>query len=348
MGKLGFPAGLSRRGRRHGIHMIIVFQGLHGNACGSGRERVRRGPAGAALKPELVVMAAGLGSRYGGLTQLEPVGPSGERVMDYALYDARRAGVERVVFVIRREFEQAFREQVASRYRDWMEVACAFQGLEQLPEGFVAPAERVKPWGTAHAVLAARDEVTAPFLAINADDFYGRQAFSAMVRFLAQPAAPAACAMIAFRMANTLSDHGTVARGVCAVDPDGMLTAVAEHTGLERDGDAVRELGQDGGIRRFTGLEPVSMNFWGFRPAIFDLFQEKFARFLAGHGQDPKAEFFIPTVVDALIREGRASVRVLETPDRWFGVTYRQDKEAVVARLAELVRAGEYPDSLWS
>ena len=293
-------------------------------------------------------MAAGLGSRYGGLKQLEPVGPDGERVMDYALYDARRAGVERVGFVIRREFEQAFRDQVASRYQDWMEVACAFQDLAQLPAGFVAPAGRVKPWGTAHAILAARAEVRAPFMAINADDFYGRHSFAAMARFLAEPAEAAACAMIAFRMANTLSDHGAVARGVCQVDARGLLTTVAEHTGLERDGDAVRELGPDGSLRRFTGQEPVSMNFWGFRPAIFDLFQEQFARFLAEQGQDPKAEFFIPTVVDSLIRAGRASVRVLETPDRWFGVTYREDKAAVVARLAELVRAGAYPHSLWS
>ncbi len=301
------------------------------------------------MKPELVVMAAGVGSRFGGLKQLEPVGPSGEKVMDYALFDAKRAGVERVVFVIRREFEDLFREQVGAKYSAWMEVDYAFQELDLLPQGFPLPAGRTKPWGTAHAVLAAQGQVKGPFLVINADDFYGRTAFRILVDFLGKPEEVAdSYAMVAFRMANTLSDHGTVARGICEVGPGGLLRGVEEHTALEREGAAAREVLPDGSIRRFTGQEPVSMNFWGFRPTLFGHLQERFARFLAERGQDPKAEFYIPTVVDELIREDRATVRVLETPDPWFGVTYRQDTERVVARIRELVDAGEYPASLWS
>lgn len=300
------------------------------------------------MKPELVVMAAGVGSRFGGLKQLEPVGPSGEKVMDYSLYDAKRAGVERVVFVIRKDFERVFHEQVGSRFARWMEVDYAFQELDLLPEGFPLPGDRVKPWGTAHAILAAGARVQKPFLAINADDFYGCRAFERLVGFLEEPGAPDAYAMVAFQMANTLSEHGTVARGVCEVGPDGLLRSVKEHTGLESAGSEVREQGKDGAILRFTGREPVSMNFWGFRPSIFEHLRERFAGFLAAQGHDPKAEFYIPTVVDQLIREGRATIRVLETPDRWFGVTYREDKASVVARIQDLVRTGEYPGSLWS
>lgn len=301
------------------------------------------------MRPELVVMAAGVGSRFGGLKQLEPVGPSGEKVMDYALFDAKRAGVERVVFVIRREFEALFREQVGSRYSAWMEVDYAFQELDLLPPDFPLPAGRTKPWGTAHAVLAAQDRVKGPFLVINADDFYGRTAFRTLVDFLAKPEDTVdSYAMVAFRMANTLSEHGTVARGICEVGSDGLLRTVQEHTALEREGTAAREVLPDGSIRRFTGQEPVSMNFWGFRPTLFAHLHERFVRFLAERGQDPKAEFYIPTVVDELIRENRAAVRVLETPDPWFGVTYRQDTERVVARIQALVNVGEYPASLWS
>jgi dTDP-glucose pyrophosphorylase len=300
------------------------------------------------MTPELVVMAAGMGSRFGGLKQLEPVGPNGEKVMDYGLFDARRAGVERVVFVIRKSFEREFHQQVGSSYAKWMDVAYAFQDLDQVPAGFQRPEARTKPWGTAHAILAARSQVKAPFLAINADDFYGRGAFQLMTGFLAQPTAEEAYAMVAFRMANTLSDFGAVARGICEVNAAGLLTSVQEHTGLERCGDAVQEHTPGGATQRFTGLEPVSMNFWGFRPGIFAHLEERFARFLAARGQDPKAEFYIPAVVDELINEGRATVRVLPTGDRWFGVTYREDKADVVARIRDLILAGEYPSALWS
>jgi NDP-sugar pyrophosphorylase family protein len=302
------------------------------------------------MKPELVVMAAGMGSRFGGLKQLEPVGPNGEKVMDYALYDAKRAGIERVVFVIRKEFESIFHEQVGSKFARWMDVSYAFQEMDFMLDGYPMPSERAKPWGTAHAVLAASTQVKAPFLAVNADDFYGRKAFQTLTDFLSQPPEGSmdSYAMVAFQMANTLSEHGTVARGVCEVGPDGYLKAVREHVGLERDGACVRELAADGTQHRFTGRELVSMNFWGFHPSLFAHLRERFARFLKDRGQDPKAEFFIPTVIDELIQEKRATVRVLETPDRWFGVTYREDKHYVVTRIQELIRVGEYPASLWS
>jgi hypothetical protein len=302
------------------------------------------------MKPELVVMAAGAGSRFGGLKQLEPVGPHGEVVMDYALYDAKQAGVERVVFVIRKAFAKEFHEKLGSRYSSWMEVAYAFQELDLLPQGFTVPEAREKPWGTAHALLAAESKISAPFLAINADDFYGRHAFATMREFLATPreGTHEAYAMVAFQLANTLSDHGTVARGICEVAANGFLSAVTVHTGLERNGEEIRERTHDGPSLPYTGREPVSMNFWGFQPSIFGHLQARFAAFLKAAGQDPKAEFYIPTVVDALIREGCATVRVLETPDRWFGVTYREDKASVVTRIQELVQTGEYPRSLWS
>jgi NDP-sugar pyrophosphorylase family protein len=300
------------------------------------------------VKPELVVMAAGAGSRFGGLKQLEPVGPNGEKILDYALFDARRAGVERVVFVIRKAFEQAFHQQVGCRYRKWMDVAYAFQELDLLPQGFPLPGARSKPWGTAHAILAARGETRSPFLAINADDFYGRLCFETLTRFLARPARESAHAMAAFTLANTLSEHGTVARAVCTVGPTGLLQALEEHTGLERTADGIGERGPDGAYRRFSGQEPVSMNIWGFHPGIFDQLQEGFARFLAGHGQDPGAEFALPTAVNELIQAGRTKVLVLPTSDPWFGVTYREDKPTVVARIQALIEAGEYPVSLWS
>ncbi|GLH71500.1 nucleotidyltransferase [Geothrix limicola] len=302
------------------------------------------------VTPELVVMAAGMGSRFGGLKQLEPVGPDGETVMDYALYDALRAGVKRVVFVIRKDIEAAFREQVGNRYEPWMEVAYAFQELTDLPAGFTVPAERTKPWGTGHAVLAARTAVTAPFLVINADDFYGAEAFRIMTEWLAKPAPTGAFAMVAFRLENTLSEHGSVARGLCEVTPDGHLARVVEHVGLMCNPDgpgAVEEL-PEGGTRHFSGLEPVSMNFWGFRPDLFPALEARLRDFLANWGQHPKAEYFLPSVVDQMIQDGQAQVSVLNTPDRWFGVTYKEDKALVQQRIRALIDAGAYPASLWN
>jgi hypothetical protein len=299
------------------------------------------------MRPELLVMAAGMGSRYGGLKQLEPVGPSGETVMDYSLFDARRAGVERVVFVIRRDLEAAFRERVGSRYRAWLEVDYAFQELDDLPPGFRVPGERAKPWGTAHAVLSARDLVRAPFMVINADDFYGARSYALMADHLKAPApggAPA-YAMVAFRLARTLSPHGTVARGICAVGAGDRLLGVEEHTALERDGEGALERAPEG-LRRFGGEEPVSMNFWGFTPGIFPDLALAFEAFLR-RDPGPAGECYLPEVVDALVSSGKATVRVLRTPEPWFGVTYREDREEVVARIRALVADGTYPADLW-
>jgi len=302
--------------------------------------------------PELVVMAAGMGSRFGGLKQLEPVGPDGETVMDYALYDARRAGVRRVIFVIRRDIEAAFRTQIGSRYERWMEVAYAFQELSDVPPRFTPPEGRTKPWGTGHAVLAARREVRAPFLVINADDFYGAEAFRVLVQWLStdQPGEQPAFAMVAFRLENTLSEHGSVARGLCEVTADGHLSRVVEHVGLMRnpDGPGALEEVAEGEIRHFSGLEPVSMNFWGFQPELFSELGTRFTDFFEAWGQHPKTEFFLPSVVDQMIQEGKATVTVLNTPDRWFGVTYKEDKALVQQRIEALIAAGTYPASLWN
>lgn len=302
--------------------------------------------------PELVVMAAGMGSRFGGLKQLEPVGPTGETVMDYALYDARRAGVRRVIFVIRRDIEAAFRAQVGSRYERWMEVAYAFQELDDVPPRFRVPQGRAKPWGTGHAVLAARREVRAPFLVINADDFYGAEAFRMLVQWLSneQPGAVPAFAMVAFRLENTLSEHGSVARGLCEVTADGHLSRVVEHVGLAKnpEGPGAVEETAEGELRHFSGLEPVSMNFWGFQPELFPELGGRFTDFFEAWGEHPKAEFFLPSVVDQMIQEGRATVTVLHTPDRWFGVTYKEDKAMAQQRIEALVAAGTYPASLWN
>jgi dTDP-glucose pyrophosphorylase len=305
------------------------------------------------MKPELLVMAAGMGSRFGGLKQLEPIGPSGEKIMDYGIYDAKRAGVERVVFVIRKDFEKEFHEQVGAHYAKWVDVAYAFQELDSLPKGFSVPEGRTKPWGTVHAILAAKKTIASPFIAMNADDFYGRRAFEALAGWLSAPAQPMAVpteqyAMVAFQLAKTLSANGTVARGICQVSGQGLLMTVAEHTALEAFDGGVRDAQTDGSAMTFTGMEPVSMNFWGFRPTLFEHLDELFLEFMKEHGRELKSEFYIPLAVDTMIRTGRASVTVLNTPDSWFGVTYREDKEHVVSRIQKLVDAGEYPQSLWS
>ena len=299
--------------------------------------------------PELVVMAAGVGSRFGGLKQLEPVGPGGERLIDYSIFDALRAGVERVVFVIRREMETDFHALVGARFTSRAEVVYAHQELDDLPAGFDAPLGRTKPWGTAHAILAARQAVRAPFLLINADDFYGAAAYAAAAGFLRAPGAapPERWAMVGYHLANTLSTHGTVSRGVCTIGPGGLLRDIVERTALAPCDGGARETGADGSDRRYEGSTPVSMNFWAFTPAIFPHLTERFARFLDAEGQDLTSEFYIPALVKELMDEGLATVRVLDTPDPWFGLTYREDREAVAARLRGLVDRGDYPPRLW-
>ena len=299
--------------------------------------------------PELVVMAAGVGSRFGGLKQLEPVGPGGERLIDYSIFDALRAGVERVVFVIRHEMEADFHALVGARFTGRAEVVYAHQELDDLPAGLVPPVGRTKPWGTAHAILAARRAVRAPFLLINADDFYGAAAYAAAAGFLRAPAAapPERWAMVGYHLANTLSAHGAVSRGVCAVGPGGLLRDIVERTALAPCEGGASETGPDGSERRYAGDTPVSMNFWAFTPAIFPHLTERFAGFLDEKGRDLRSEFYIPAVVKELMDEGLATVRVLDSPDPWFGLTHREDRETVAARLSGLVARGDYPPRLW-
>ncbi len=298
----------------------------------------------------LTVLAAGIGSRYGGLKQLDPVGPSGEVILDYSVYDAMRAGFTRVVFVIRHEFETAFRDGILSRYPDRVPVTLAYQALDMLPAGFALPKDRRKPWGTSHAVLCARDAIgDAPFAVINADDFYGAGAYQLLKEFLLDPSNDGRTyALVGYRLRNTLSEHGAVARGVCRVDAAGNLIESEELTAIELLPDGrIQNRNPDGTVRVLSGDEPVSMNFWGFFPSIFEPLEAEFTRFLHKHGHDPKAEYYLPPAITAIIRSGRARCRVLPTSEQWFGVTYREDKPRVVESIRKLVAAGVYPERLW-
>lgn len=291
--------------------------------------------------PALLVLAAGMGSRYGGLKQLDAVGPNGETLLDYSVNDAIRAGFSRIVFLIRRDIEKEFREKVGARYAGKVDVGYAFQELNDVPGNFTPPPGRTKPWGTAHAVWCAREAIREPFAAINADDFYGAETFRAAAGFLGSvdaQARPAQCAMMAFRLGRTLSEHGTVARGICAVSNGGMLLSIEELTDIVRQADGrilsgSRALGED---------TPVSMNFWALTPQIFPLLENVLRNFLEAEGGSEKAECYLPSAVAAMIAAGVAQVRVLETGSEWFGVTYRDDRERVVRSIAALVDAGVY------
>ena len=305
------------------------------------------------VKPVLIVMAAGMGSRYGGLKQLDPVGEHGQLLMDYSLYDARRAGFETVIFVVKEEMEEAFRRAVGGRLGRAMEVRYAHQRLDDLPPGYSVPPERVKPWGTCHAVLAARELVQGPFAVVNADDYYGPQGFQMIYGYLStHPDEPGryAFAMVGYRLGNTVTEHGSVARGVCEQDSQGYLVKVTERTQIEKDGENAR-FTQDGGAT-WTGLSGdavVSMNLWGFTRSFLDEAQARFPAFLDKIlREDPlKGEYFLPGVVTQLLEEGKARVKVLRSADRWYGVTYREDKPEVVRAIGALTAQGRYPSRLW-
>ena len=285
--------------------------------------------------PTLLVLAAGMGSRYGGLKQLDPVGPKGETLLDYSVQDAMRAGFDRVVFLIRRDIESEFREKVGARYDGKIAVGYAFQELDDLPEGFSPPPGRTKPWGTAHAVWCARDAVATNFAAINADDFYGAETFRVMGEFLRgtdAQAHPAQFAMAAFRLGRTLSEHGTVARGICEVGGDGVLLGIEEMTDIARSSNGRIEAAG----RVLADEIPVSMNFWGFTPQVFPLLREEIRRFLERESGSEKAECYLPSAITGTIESGQAQVRVLPTASDWFGVTYREDRERVVRSIAAL------------
>jgi NDP-sugar pyrophosphorylase family protein len=300
----------------------------------------------------LVVMAAGIGSRYGGLKQIDPVGPSGEVVLDYSVFDALGAGFGRVVFIIRRDIEKAFRDRIGRRIERSAETAYVFQSLDALPPGLTLPEGRQKPWGTAHAILCARDAVPGPFLAVNADDYYGRTAFASMADFLGREPGGESdheFAMVGYRLANTLSEHGTVARGVCTATADGFLVGIRELLKIRRFPDGVMHTEND---VEWTPLAPdswTSMNCWGFTPALFDELERRLPEFLRSRAADiTKAEFLIPEVVGDLIREKRARVKILPTRERWFGVTYPEDRPAFRQAILELIEAGAYPRDLWA
>ena len=300
------------------------------------------------MKPTLFVLAAGMGSRYGGLKQLDGLGPNGETIMDYSIYDAIQAGFGKVVVVIRRVFEQDFREKIVSKYIDRIPVELVFQELDSLPAGFTVPEGREKPWGTNHAVLMGKDVIHEPFAVINADDYYGRESFKVLADYLRSiEGTEGKYAMVGYRLANTLSESGTVARGVCEKDERGFLTTITERTKILRE--------EDGVIRFIEGEEktalaeetPVSMNMWAFTPDYFRHSEDYFITFLKDHGQELKSEFYIPLMVDILIHSGKATCRVLDTPSKWFGVTYATDRPQVVAKFAELVKKGIYPSPLF-
>ncbi len=300
------------------------------------------------MKPTLVIMAAGMGSRYGGLKQIDPVGPSGEIVLDYSIYDAIRAGFGKVVFIIRPDIEEVFKEVVGSKLEGRVEVEYVFQTLENIPPGFSIPEGRTKPWGTGQAVLTARSAVNEPFAVINADDFYGRETFEVLARQLtAGDADRADCCMVGFYIKNTLSPHGSVARGFCDAK-NGKLDTVVERFEIERKEDGTIRYVEGGELKEMADDDVVSMNAWGFTPQLFESLESGFADFLDRAGTEQKSEYLLPEVIDGMIKNGETVVNVLPTNEKWMGVTYPEDKAQVMAGIHKLVEEGRYPGNLWS
>jgi len=301
------------------------------------------------MQPTLLVLAAGIGSRYGGLKQIDPVGPSGEIILDYSIYDAVRAGFGKVVFVIRKDIECEFKQTIGNRFAGVVSVEYVFQELADLPGGYSVPRGRVKPWGTGQAILAARDVIDVPFAVINADDFYGRAGYHLVYKYLntASDGEYADYVMVGYALRNTLSDFGSVARGICECDNEGYVTRVAEKTTIFRDGDAARVVEDDGSETIVSGDSLVSMNFWGVTPSIFDHLAAAFRDFMSNQGSETNSEFFIPSVVGELVERGVAKVTMLENSDAWFGVTYREDKAMVTENIQKMVDARLYPRKLF-
>jgi len=302
------------------------------------------------MRLSLLVLAAGMGSRYGGLKQLDQLGPSGETVMDYSVFDAMRAGFDRVIFVIRKDFEADFKNIIGKRYAGKINLEYAFQDLNDLPGNFTPPADRVKPWGTGHAVYAARKLLTEPFAVINADDFYGQDSYRKLADYLKNPPATdkiRGC-IAAFTLSNTLSENGSVSRGICSEDANGNLSKVVENTKIyRRADDQIVSLMDDGSELPLTGNEPASMNAWGFMPEIIGELEKLFTEFLAARGTELKSEFYLPSIVDTLINSGKAEIAMRHSGDSWFGVTYKEDRPMVQAALQNLVAKGAYPEKLF-
>jgi UTP-glucose-1-phosphate uridylyltransferase len=297
------------------------------------------------VTPTLLVLAAGMGSRYGGLKQLDPVGPNDETIMDYSIFDARRAGFGKIVFVIRKEIEEPFKRSIGARFEKRIAVDYVFQEVGKLIPGFSVPGERTKPWGTTHAILMAANAIHEPFGVINADDFYGAESYRVLAQHLQSGTSD--YGMVGFVLRNTLSEFGTVARGVCDVGEDGYLKDITELKSIEREGPRITNIDSDGQETVLNGGEMVSMNMWGFTPQIFGQLYEQFQRFLKRYGDDLKAECYIPSTVNSLIHLGLARVKVLRSGDSWFGVTYREDHPRVVQNVSRLIEGGTYPRQLW-
>jgi len=301
------------------------------------------------MKPTLLVLAAGMGSRYGSLKQIDPVGPSGETIIDYSIYDAIRAGFGKVVFIIRKSFEQDFKDIFISKLQPYIPVEYVFQEIENVPDGLTVSPERTKPWGTAHAILMAKDAIHEPFAVINGDDFYGSGAFQTMADYLnaLTTTTQTQYSLVGYKVGNTLSDHGTVSRGVCQEDKNGFLISVTERTNIQYVNEGIAYQDDDDTLVFLNPETPVSMNFWGFTPEYFKQTEAMFIDFVKANSDSLKAEFYIPTAIDNLINSASARVKVLRSDAKWFGVTYKEDKPLVIEKLAQLIKAGVYPAKLW-
>ena len=299
------------------------------------------------MKPTLLILAAGMGSRYGGLKQIEPVGPNGETILEYSVYDAIRAGFGKVVFVIRESFADAFKARFESILAGKIEIQYVYQEIDKLPHGFVLPEGREKPWGTGHAILMAREVIHEPFAAINADDFYGAKAYQVIASFLSQSVKEDKYSMVGYQLNKTLSDFGSVSRGLCQTDGNNFLTQITETHKIRQEGDTILCESESKETIELTRDETVSMNFWGFHPSVFENIETQFIEFLTTNIQIPKSEFYIPFIVFEMIKAGKAKVEVLKADSPWFGVTYQEDKPFVIEQIQRLTDQGVYPEKLW-
>lgn len=299
------------------------------------------------MKPTLLVLAAGMGTRYGGNKQLDEVGPNGETIIDYSIYDAIRAGFGKIVFVIRRDIEEQVKERFVKRLKGKIEVDYVFQEITNLPEGVKVSPERQKPWGTSHAILVTSQKIKEPFGVINADDYYGVESFNILRDFLINDKNPNNYCIVGYKLGNTLSEHGHVNRGVCRVGEGVLLQNIVETRQISKTTDGAEAPGPEGKTLKFTGEEVVSMNLWGFKPSCFDFLGSEFRSFINKNGMELKAELDIPTSVDKFVKNGQITIKVLMSNDRWFGVTYREDKPFVVESIREMIRKGIYPESIY-
>lgn len=299
------------------------------------------------MKPTLLVLAAGMGSRYGGNKQLDQVGPSGETIIDYSIYDAIRAGFGKIVFVIRRDIEDQVKERFVKKLKGRIEVDYVFQEITNLPDGSKVSPDRQKPWGTSHAILVTEQKIKEPFGVINADDYYGVESFKILKDFLVNDKDPNCYSIVGYKLGNTLSDHGHVNRGVCRAGEDGLLQNIVETRQIEKTKDGAKAPGPDGKPLIFTGNEIVSMNLWGFKPSCFHFLGKEFRNFIAEKGMDLKSELDIPTSVDKFVKSGQITIKILMSNEHWFGVTYREDKPFVVDSINRMIRKGIYPSSLY-